>query len=104
MSITPRAPIVTDHAVIRWMERAKGIPVHEIRKAIADIVAPAVALGATRFTKDGLTYILSGSNVVTITDSQSPSSNTINAVKAGGITPKRPNTRAEAHQLQRRTR
>jgi hypothetical protein len=65
-------PDVTDHAVLRYLERAKGFDIEAVRQEIAQIVAPAVAVGATAFSANGLTFPLVGNRVVTVLDAEQP--------------------------------
>lgn len=61
-----RRPNVTDHAVVRYMERVMGVDVEAVRDLIASEVETAVALGACGLKKDGFTFRLEGENVVTV--------------------------------------
>lgn len=49
---------VTDHAVLRYLERVNGLDLDKIRTAIREVVEPAARIGASKFTKDGLVYTL----------------------------------------------
>lgn len=62
----PRRPIVTDHAVLRYMERVMGYDIEAVRDLIAEQTTAAVALGACGFKKDGFTFRFDGEHVVTI--------------------------------------
>lgn len=62
----PPYPNVTDHAVLREIERVHGIDVEKIRKHIAKRVAGAVAQGACGVLSDGVRYIIRGGSVVTV--------------------------------------
>lgn len=62
----PPYPNVTDHAVLREIERVHGIDVEMIRKHIAKRVARAVAQGACGVLSDGVRYIIRGGRVVTV--------------------------------------
>ena len=80
---------VTDHALRRFLERVRGVPLrgrcdHDAlrwaarrgvdlraeRLVICSIVAPAIAVGAARLKLRGLSYIFDGPRVVTITPYQ----------------------------------
>lgn len=50
----PAVP-VTDHCVIRYMERVMGLDIECVRRKIADDLAPAVRMGAVGLTKGALT-------------------------------------------------
>ncbi len=49
---------VTDHAVIRYMERVLGLDIEPVRAAIADVAGPAVRTGATAIITDGFRYVV----------------------------------------------
>lgn len=51
--------IVTDHAVLRYIERVHGVDVDQLRAIIAGIVKEAAEAGATRYSVDGFTYAIS---------------------------------------------
>ncbi len=59
-------PHVTDHALIRYLERVVGVDVERYRRDVADRVASAVALGATAVVSDGFRYTLAESAVTTV--------------------------------------
>jgi hypothetical protein len=61
-----RSP-VTDHALLRWMERVKGIDLEAIRAEIAtpDICA-AIAAGARSVVTHGHTLVIENSLVITV--------------------------------------
>lgn len=62
-------PVVTDHAVLRYLERARGVDVEAARAEIAAKVARGVAAGAAFVTHDGLRFVIrSGRVVVTALD------------------------------------
>lgn len=56
---------VSDHAVLRWLERVQGLDIEAARKRIRREVALAVKLGASSTTVDGIVFHLSGDTVVT---------------------------------------
>lgn len=64
MKQKPTEPRVTDHAVIRYLERVRGMDIAAIRNEIASKVARGVALGAKRVTVDGFDYDLSPTGAV----------------------------------------
>lgn len=59
-------PIITDHALIRWLERLQGIDLTVFREEIAAITRRAVSAGACSVTKDRFRYCLAGATVVTV--------------------------------------
>jgi len=58
--------IVTDHALVRYLDRSLDIDVEAVRKQIAEETAPAIATGAVAMHKEGLRYIFKGGKVVTV--------------------------------------
>ena len=63
---TQALPVITDHAVIRYLERVKGIDVEAVRAEIADVVRRGVIHGAQSVLLDGMRYRLEGHHVVTV--------------------------------------
>lgn len=58
MSRRPTTITVTDHCVLRYLERVEGLDVEGIRSAIAGITAPALDAGASGTVQDGWRYVL----------------------------------------------
>lgn len=57
---------VTDHAVVRWLERVQGVDVGAIRRDIANQCEPAIAIGATGIKIQGAKFVIHGNVVCTI--------------------------------------
>lgn len=59
---------VTDHALLRWLERVYGLDLDALRERIVEVpgMHDAVRLGATRVPVDGLVYCFEGNSLVTI--------------------------------------
>jgi transcriptional regulator with XRE-family HTH domain len=55
---------VSEHAVVRYLERLHGVNVREIRRKIRDAI-PADAVRGDKFTVDGITYVISHNGRVT---------------------------------------
>lgn len=52
-----RQPIISDHAVVRYIERVFGVDVDQIRAGMAtDDVRSAIALGASSVTIEGIEF------------------------------------------------
>lgn len=62
-----RRVLVTDHALLRYLERVVGINVASHRRTVEDLVAPAVERGASALIHDGHRYVLRAERVTTIT-------------------------------------
>ena len=59
---------VSDHALVRWLERVQDIDVSAYRASIADIVRNAMEEGATSIQVDGFLYLFDPhtSTVITV--------------------------------------
>ncbi|MBP1852706.1 hypothetical protein [Rhizobium halophytocola] len=57
-------PDVTDHAVLRYLERRHGLDVASIREQIARACIDGVRYGATGVTHDGVKFVLQQERVV----------------------------------------
>lgn len=63
-----RRVLVSDHAVLRYLERVGGFEIEALRQQIADRLEPAASTGAESVVIDGFRYVLrsdSGGPVVT---------------------------------------
>ena len=61
-------PKVTDHALLRYIERVKGFDVESLKKEIlTDAVLNGMKLGASSVKTNGMKLVLKGNAVVTIT-------------------------------------
>ena len=62
-----RKAVVSDRAIVRFMERAGSYPVENVRaRILSEPVLQGLALGASRVTHDGLTFILDNGRVVSV--------------------------------------
>lgn len=61
-----RQPKVTDHAVIRYLDRVMGIDVEAIRREISARVTAGVQLGASAVVADGMRFVLADEHVTTV--------------------------------------
>jgi hypothetical protein len=59
-------PMVTDHAVLRYLERAKGINIRGLRREIADQVINGINAGADRVVINGVKFVLRADRVITV--------------------------------------
>jgi hypothetical protein len=60
-----RRPIVSDHAVLRWIERRFGFDVETERRKIEQVTKAARAAGATSLAVDGVKFVIREGHVVT---------------------------------------
>lgn len=67
--MTIRPPLdVSDHAVLRELERVHGIDVESVRKGIARKTRRGRASGAAGVLLDGIRYVLRDGVVITVLD------------------------------------
>lgn len=57
---------VSDHAIVRWLERVEGLDLDIIRAEILAVAGPAAAAGAKVLRKDGHAFIMEKGAIVTI--------------------------------------
>lgn len=67
-----RRHLVTDHAVIRYLERVKGVDIDVVRAEISELVETARDLGASGAVVAGWSYKIKDGNVVTVRAAHSP--------------------------------
>lgn len=58
---------VTDHAIVRYLERCKGVDVEAIRAHIWKICEPGVRMGATCIRAENVKFEFANGTVVTVT-------------------------------------
>jgi transcriptional regulator with XRE-family HTH domain len=64
---------VSEHAVVRFLERVHGINVKEIRRKIREAIPPDAVRG-DKFTVDGITYVIAhNGRVTTLYEEEEPS-------------------------------
>jgi hypothetical protein len=62
-----RKPVlITDHAVVRFLERVAGLDIEALRDALADRTWPAVQAGAATLVVGGHRYCLDGRTLITV--------------------------------------
>jgi hypothetical protein len=59
-------PVVSDHAVLRFLQRVQGIDIEKVRQHIATTCAPAIAAGAVTLKADGAQYCFRNGAVITV--------------------------------------
>lgn len=59
---------VTDHAVLRYLERAKGVDVPAIRRHIAELTRRGVDKRGNAVVIEGVKFVLQGNVVTTVLD------------------------------------
>lgn len=69
--------VVTDHCLVRYLQRAMGLDVEMVRAHIMAICGGAAAFGATAVRAEGLKFeIVRGRVVTVVPDQQGPSKTT----------------------------
>jgi len=58
--------VVTDHAVVRYLERAMGLNVELVREHILSICGDAAAFGAVCVRAEGLRFEIDGNRICTV--------------------------------------
>lgn len=56
---------VTDHAVLRYLQRVKGIDIDAVRDELGRVVDKAIEMGAGAAVVDGVKYVLNDRTIVT---------------------------------------
>ncbi|WP_439526198.1 hypothetical protein [Roseovarius mucosus] len=62
----PRHP-ASDHAVVRYLERVKGMDIDAVRREIGRVVEEGLEAGACGVISGGFVYRIEGGCVVTVT-------------------------------------
>jgi len=57
---------VSDHALVRWLERSHSIDMEGLRDLLAEKLREAVEVGATGALIDGQWFVLEGGTIVTV--------------------------------------
>lgn len=65
--ISKEAVVVTDHALIRYLERVMGLNVEIVREHIHAICGGAAAFGAVCVRAEGLRFEIDGNRICTVT-------------------------------------
>ena len=75
MSKKPIEPVrVTEHAILRYLERAMGFNIEAVRQHIAGICEGPAAIGAVCVRTEGLRFEIVNNTVLTVApDRQNPS-------------------------------
>lgn len=58
---------VTDHALVRYLDRVHGVDIERLRLRIARAARSGTEVGADAVVKDGVRYCLADHTVVTVT-------------------------------------
>lgn len=58
---------ITDHCLVRYLERAMGLNMDMVREHIRTICATPAAFGAVAVRSEGLKFVIKDNSVVTVT-------------------------------------
>ncbi len=64
--MSERTPIITDHALLRYLERVVGVDVASHRQELEAKLAKAVELGAVALVSEGWRYTIVDCHVTTV--------------------------------------
>ena len=64
--MTKQPPYVTNHAILRYLERAQGVDVAAVRRRLSELAETAISGGALTIAADDVKIVLKGSTVVTV--------------------------------------
>ena len=68
MNAPSKEPVrVTDHAIVRYLERAMGLNIDLVREHILTICGGAAAFGAVSVRAEGLRFEINRGKIVTVT-------------------------------------
>lgn len=57
---------ISDHALIRWMDRVHGVPMETFRADLEETVRSALGGGTCRLVRDGFVYVIDRGYLVTV--------------------------------------
>jgi len=66
--------VVTDHAVIRWLERQYGMDINAARAELAELARPYLEIGAKHAPIGNVWAVLENGCVITVTPNKPPPS------------------------------
>lgn len=61
-----KRPRVSDHALVRYLERTQGLDLDAVRREIGERVRRGAEIGATGVLIDGYCYVIEANVVVTV--------------------------------------
>lgn len=62
----PAPLVISDHALVRYLERVEGFDIEQLRRAIADRLQDAHVLGASAVTIERHTYRIANGVLTTV--------------------------------------
>lgn len=67
MNISKEDVVVSDHAILRYLERGMGLNINIVREHILSICGDAAAFGAVCVRAEGLRFEIDGNRICTVT-------------------------------------
>lgn len=67
MNVSKEAVVVSDHAILRYLERGMGLNINIVREHILSICGDAAAFGAVCVRAEGLRFEIDGNRICTVT-------------------------------------
>lgn len=58
--------LVTDHAIVRYLERVGGFDIDSLRKQIASRCEAGASIGATSVIAEGFAFLIGDGQVITV--------------------------------------
>lgn len=65
---------ITDHALLRWLQRAHDIDMDHFRAELAKLAAPYAALKVQHVEVGGVWFVFDGKTLITVTPDKPPAS------------------------------
>jgi hypothetical protein len=68
LSMNGRQPVVSEHAILRYLERVKGVDIAAIQAEIlsADVIEQIKVIGSGKFPQDGYHVVVRKGTVITV--------------------------------------
>lgn len=63
--------LITDHAIVRYLERVGGFDIDGLRKQIALRCEAGASIGATSVIVEGFAFLIGDGQVITVVDADS---------------------------------
>lgn len=67
MNVSKEPVVVSDHAILRYLERGMGLNINIVREHILSICGDAAAFGAVCVRAEGLRFEIDGNRICTVT-------------------------------------
>lgn len=78
-----KSVVISDHALLRYIERVHGVDIDRLRKIVSDLISDAATAGATSYSVDGFTYSISQRGSIAALKTVLPESSPSAAARGG---------------------